>query len=234
MPKLKWLNDADLSKAVGNLLETAKKSKIKASKKFGENIIDPFSAIFEICGFDLSYEDWVQNEKTRQTQKTLQNSIGEFHQTILGSCNGWKDMGKGKIIDLLNEEKRIIAEVKNKYNTISGGKLSDLYFELDDLVMPKSGVYKDFTSYHVIILPKKSTRFDKEFTPSNKKKGQKCPPNELIRQIDGASFYSLVTGEENALKELFEVIPTVINDITKDNKLDLIKLKNLFELAYGQ
>src|SRR5690606_6948457 len=110
-------------------------AKTMADINFGKNVVDPFSAIFEMIGFEMYFEDWRLSEKSRQAQKSLQNFVGEFHQTILGSCHGWKDMGKGNIIDLFSEDGRVIAEIKNKFNTISGGKLADLYWSLEPAVM---------------------------------------------------------------------------------------------------
>ncbi len=97
-------------------------------------------------------------------------------------------MKVGKVIDLVSEENKTIAEVKNKFNTISGGKLSDLYYSLDKLISPKSSIYKGFTAFYVAVIPKNGIRFNRPFTPSDKDKGAKCPLNENIREIDGASF----------------------------------------------
>ena len=47
MPKLSWISDNDIKKAVSVLLVKASKAKQKATAEFGKNIIDPFSAIFE-------------------------------------------------------------------------------------------------------------------------------------------------------------------------------------------
>jgi len=232
MPKLKWISDNDLSSAVMNLLDTAKRAKDDAVVNFNKNVIDPFSAIFEMSGFNMTFDEWAKSEQARQAQKTLQNFIGEFHQIVLGSCRGWKDMGKGHIIDLLNKNHKIVAEIKNKHNTISGGQLADLYWSLESAVMNKTSVYKGFTAYHVSVIPKKPQKFNREFTPSDKQKGQKCPPNPRIRQIDGASFYSLVTGDKNALENLFDILPSVIANITKNDILDRTKLKTLFKMAY--
>jgi hypothetical protein len=232
MQKLNWISDAELFAAVNTVLEKAKEAKSKATKKFGKNVIDPFSAIFEITGFEMSFDEWHKSETARQAQKTLQNHIGDFHQNILGNCKGWTNMNKGNVIDLVCNEKQIIAEVKNKYNTISGGLLSDLYTSLENLVMPKASMYKDFTAYYVTILPKNTTRFNKEFTPSNKNKGSKCTPNSLIRHIDGASFYDLVTQENNALEQLFTALPAVISQITNTPALNTKQIKNFFSSAY--
>jgi Eco47II restriction endonuclease len=233
MPKLSWISDANLDAAVTNLLKVAQQAKQTARSEFGRNVIDPFSAIFEMSGFNMSYDEWVKAEESRQAQKTLQNFIGGFHQTILGSCHGWVNMNTGNIIDLHNKRKKIIAEVKNKYNTVSGGKLADLYWSLESAVMNKTSVYKNYSAYHVSIIPSSPTKYNKEFTPSDKEKGQRCPFNPLIRQIDGASFYQIVTGDRKALENLFDVLPSVIADITQYDVLDRQKLKGLFKLAYG-
>ncbi|MBX2961019.1 MAG: Eco47II family restriction endonuclease [Cyclobacteriaceae bacterium] len=235
MPFLSWIDDASLKDAVSLILKKAKEAKENAEGNFGKNVVDPFSALFEIAGFSLDFETWHKSETTRQAQKTLQNHVGDFHQNILGAVNGWENMKKGQVIDLVSSEKKIIAEIKNKYNTISGGKLSDLYYSLNNLVMPKSSIYKNFTAYYVAIIPKSPDRYDKPFTPSNKDKGEKCAANENIREIDGASFYTLVTGDPNGLENLFDVLPDVIK-ICSDNKYiikDKRKLKAFFSTAFG-
>ena len=233
MPKLIWISDKELTEIVSQLLNTAKAAKITAGTKFGKNVIDPFSALFEMAGFEMNYNEWIKNETVRQAQKTLQYHIGDFHQKILGSCKGWKNLHTGSVVDLISSEKKIIAEVKNKYNTLSGGKLSDLYYSMESLVMPKSSIYKNYVAYYSVILPKKSLRYNREFSPSDNKKGEKCPSNIKIREIDGASFYTLVTGEHKALENLFEVLPKIIADCTGKPLIDSKGVKAYFKRAYG-
>ncbi|QNL47895.1 Eco47II family restriction endonuclease [Olivibacter sp. SDN3] len=235
MPKLKWINDQDLNDAVTKILTVAQKSKANVKSKFYKNVLDPFSAMIQICGYDIDYEEWVLSEETRQAQKTLQNHIGNFHQNILGSVQGWNNQRTGKIIDLVSEEKKIIAEVKNKHNTVTGGKLSDLYYDLDKLVSPKTSIYKGYTAYYVTVIPKVPIRSNIPFIPSDKSKGAKCPINEKIRIIDGASFYELVTGDKNALFDLFNVLPEIISDIIGKpiDEMGREGLTKFFGLAYG-
>ncbi|MCK9204927.1 MAG: Eco47II family restriction endonuclease [Bacteroidales bacterium] len=234
MPWLSWIKDADLKNEVGQLLSIAKEAQKAAVDEFGKNVIDPFAAIFEMSGFDINYEAWLKSETTRQAQKTLQNHIGDFHQNILGYSKGWTNMKVGNVIDLFSEKNKAIAEIKNKYNTISGGKLSDLYYSLAKLVCPKSSIYKGYTAYYVAVIPKNGERYNKPFTPSDKDKGEKCPLNEHIREIDGASFYSLVTGSDKALDGLFDVLPEIIKICSggKYQVKDKAKLKEFFNLAY--
>jgi len=232
MAKLNWIADNHLLTEVDKLLLIAQKAQNKALTDFSKNVIDPFSALFEMSGFETDFDTWQKSETTRQAQKTLQNHIGDFHQNILGCSPGWNNMKVGNVIDLVSPEKEIIAEIKNKYNTISGGKLSDLYNSLNGLVSPKSSIYKGYTAYYVAIIPKKPQRYNHLFTPSDKDKGEKCPPNDLIREIDGASFYSLVTGSDTALEDLFNVLTELVFEKSSPKTATMEKLKNFFRIAY--
>lgn len=235
MPYLNWISDSNLEFAVGSLLDISKTALTQSELDYHKNVIDPFSAIFQIAGFHLPFLEWEKSEKSRQAQKTLQNHVGTFHQRILGSIIGWDDLKVGQGVDLACHSKKIIAEVKNKYNTVTGGKLADQYYAFERLVTPKASKYKDYTAYFVQIIPKNPERYNKEFVPSDKDKGTKCHPNILIREIDGASFYDLATGQPNTLKELFSAIPIVL-----ENKFDIqltttdnSNLLSLFSLAYN-
>jgi hypothetical protein len=239
MPKLSFITDAQLEQAVEHLLTVAHKAKISAEKDLNRNVIDPFSILFQLSGFGISAEEWRIGEMTRQAEKTLQNHVGTFHQIILGSVEGWKNLETGKIVDLECVDRKIIAEVKNKHNTVSGGKLSDVYKALEGQVTPKNSKYKDYTAYFVQVIPKSKDRYDEPFTPSNAAVGGLCAVNPFIRRIDGASFYAIATGEENALSQLFDALPDVIETIGAANGYkfdaqDLAMAKSFFMAAYGQ
>ena len=175
-------------------------------------------------------EEWMEQEKSRQIQKTLQNSLGEFHQGILGAADGWENLGTGHVFDILNKQKKIIAEIKNKYNTTKGNHKIAIY---DDLVAQLNSQYKGFMSYYVEIIPAKKGAYNKPFTPSDNKTKKRRPINKSIRVIDGKSFYALATGDENALRKVYEVLPRVISDILGGEKDKQEKsFMELFDRAY--
>lgn len=233
MAYVDFISDDDFKKIISDILDIADKSKKKADTKFNRNVIDPFSVLIEIGGFNIDFDTWVTSEKTRQAQKSLSNHVGLLHQKLIGCIAGWTDLGVGKLIDVVNPAKKIIGEIKNKHNTIKGADKIGLYKELENLVMMKGHQYKDFTAYYVEIVPKKAERYNICFTPSDKSKGTKCPPNEKVRQIDGASFYALVTGVENALEQIFEALPKVIKDCKKDAQMiGADKASDFFKSAY--
>lgn len=236
MPLLEFITDSDLEKAVKTVLISANNfSNPLDMKKFNKNIIDPFAALFEMGGFEINEETWLTNERMRQAQKTLSNAVGEFHQNILGSINGWQSLGKGRIVDVVSHEHKIIAEVKNKHNTVKGKDKKAVYSDLESLIVKQE--FYNYTGYYVVVIPKSKQRFNRPFTPSDNVNKGKMPINELIREIDGFSFYELVTGVDKALYKLFKAIPIVIDSIKKDSGYtisDSILLERFFFDDKGQ
>ncbi|API86399.1 Eco47II family restriction endonuclease [Francisella uliginis] len=213
MPYLDYIDDDILISLVKDVLDIGRSRKETVEKNFNKNVIDPFASLFDAAVSEVNHETWKNSEKVRQCQKTLTNHIGNLHQKILGNVDGWADLGTGGVIDLVCHDRKIIAEVKNKFNTVTGSKLADQYRSLEKLITPKASQYKNYKAYFVNIIPKKPERYDTYFEPSDNNSGIRCPQNENIRLIDGASFYTLVTGKKFALQEFYCVLPCVIEDI---------------------
>lgn len=233
MPYLKFISDQDLIKAVNKVVSIIEKAEHDADATLYKNVIDPFSALFHGMTHSISCKEWIMQEKARQTQKTMQNAIGDFHQEILGSIPGWKNLGIGGGLDVINLEKEIIAEVKNKFNTTKGNHKVKIY---DDIkAMLKTNPHKNFTGYYVEIIPQGKHKYDKPFTPSDNEKKIRRPVNNKIRVIDGISFYALATGRKTALQELFEVLPRVISENHKYNlsKTEITQYFELFKKAFS-
>ena len=233
MPKLSFISDENLNLTVQDLLKIAQQAQQKKSHDFNKNVIDPFGLLFEMSGFGIDGAAWERNERIRQTQKTLQNHVGTFHQKILGLVDGWTDEGIGNVVDLVSINRRVIAEIKNKYNTVKGSDKVKVYDSIEKLVMTKGHQYKSFTGYYVEVIPKSGQRYDKEFTPSDSTKGQQRQPNPLIRQIDGYSFYELVTGVPDALNQLFAALPDVIEKNSAYTFTDRSFAQAFFNKAFG-
>lgn len=233
MPKLSFISDEILTKAVSGLLDVATNAREKADKNFNRNVIDPFAVLFEMSGFQVEEQTWLTGEKNRQAQKTLQNHVGAFHQTILGNIPGWKDLDTGGVMDVVCPERKIIAEIKNKHNTVKGSDKVKVYDMMDRAVMTKGHQYKGFTGYYVEIIPKSANRYDKPFTPPDNQTGQPRTANPLIRQIDGYSFYALATGVQDALPQLFAALPDVIENCSNYRFTDRAFASQFFQKAYG-
>lgn len=174
-----------------------------------KNTLDCFSAAIDASIRGITLEDWIESEKQRQAQKTLQNKIGDFQQQAIGTLDGVTDLGVGAVIDIICEDKKIVAEIKNKWNTTKGNHKVNVY---DDLLL-KINSNQGYTGYYVEILPQKGKMYNKPFMPSDNNTKTRRPLNEHIRVIDGRSFYKILTGKDDALKELYLLIPDLTSEI---------------------
>lgn len=231
--------DKDKLKAV--LLPIVKKAyeSQDSSANLRRNTLDVFSASLESALKGITFEEWLEQEKKRQIQKTLQNDVGDLHQKILATFDDVENLGVGKILDLKSVNKKFIAEIKNKHNTTKGNHKVQIYNDMEKVLktMPEGTI-----AYYVEILPKNGQAYDKPFIPSDNTEEDKAkkrkPLNELIRQIDGRSFYAKVTGDKNALRDLYLFIPKVVVEILKEEygidreASDFIKIDE-FNIIYG-
>ncbi|MBF2760771.1 MAG: Eco47II family restriction endonuclease [Ectothiorhodospiraceae bacterium AqS1] len=118
----------------------------------------------------------------------MSNSLGDFHQKILSSVDGWHNHDSG--YDLECPSMCVLAEIKNKWNTMNSDNRRAVLSGLDVAVRQKAS---NWCGYLVIIIPKKCERYEKFI-------GNK------IMEIDGASFYHKVTGDPNAIHDLFDIL----------------------------
>jgi len=204
---LKWIDDGSLFAAIEHIYNTFKKAFDNINlKKVNNNIVDPFLQVFDLSLTEgKSLETWLESEIKRQTQKTINNSIGDFHQKILGSATGWCDLGHNHPtgLDVCNIEKTIFAEIKNRDGTITGSNLNSVFYKLEKT----ANEYEESTVYLAQIISKSKQPYDErwEFTAKGKKYS-----HPRVRRISGQNFYNIVGGE-NALENLFDVLPNAID-----------------------
>lgn len=233
MPYLKFISDKKLISAVGKVVKIIEIAEREADNKLYKNVIDPFSALFHGVTHAITYKEWIEQEKARQSQKTMQNAIGDFHQEILGSIAGWENLGVGGGLDVVNPKMKIIAEVKNKFNTTKGNHKVEIYDAIKSKL--KTETYTNFVGYYVEIIPQGKNTYNKPFVPPDNKTKKRRPSNNNIRVIDGKSFYMLATGRKHALQELFEAVSHVLVDEFKYklSKNEALQYFELFKIAFS-
>ena len=186
--KLPWISDKDLDKAVNTMVSRVKDSIKKVDKRMETNVIDPFSSILIASSMKVSSLNVLQLlQKNASILSSISNSLGFFHQKVLSSFEGWENHDAG--YDLENKSKRIVAEIKNKHNTMNASNKDKVISDLDTAVQQKG---KGWKGYLVIIIPKKSGRYN-----------TRLPVKRDVFETDGNSFYDLVSGRKNTLRELF-------------------------------
>lgn len=203
------------------------------------NTLDCFSASLDALVQGITLDEWLKQEKERQIQKTKQNAIGSLHEAILGSIDGVMNLPVGKLIDIVSDNQKVIAEVKNKHNTTKGNHKAQIYRDLEAAI---DHSYKGYTGFYVEILPKGAKTYNEPFSPSDNQTHTKLPERNDIRRIDGRSFYALLTGKENAIDELYDNLPGIVAEIINEefsvsldskNVTDSELFDEIFTKAYG-
>lgn len=220
---LSFISDEHLLFCVGNLHNSYIKAKANVSKKkFYNNKIDTIKLTFDSKFNDLDEETLIKTEITRQIDKSINNSIGTFHEQILGGINGF-EIGNLSGFDIKATDNTLFADIKNKHNTMNSSSAESLFQKLASY----ADTYKQAKCYWVQILAKNSFT-DKWQGEINGKEYS----HSRVFKISGDQFYKLLSGNDNAFFELYQVLPNAISDFlaTKD-QLEMSKNSALSEIS---
>ncbi len=168
------------------------------------NTIDPFKMVFDIINSGSTVDRWIRGEVIRQNDKTLNNTIGEFHQKLLGGVDGWVNLGTGDEtgVDLRKEDNTVFMELKNKFNTVNSGSLEKVRDKLEAAVER----YPRAKAYWAYILERDGSSGERVWLYRRRS-------DERIRRIFGKKVYELVTGDPTALESVWNALPKAIGDI---------------------
>ena len=190
MGTLAWISDKNLDEAITALLGSAAAAVRNAGIRQQRNVIDPFSSLLIASTFEVQDELTLQGMlNSNSALRGMSNALGLFHQQVLASVDGWLNHDAG--YDLESPARRVLAEVKNKHNTMNASNREKVVADLDTAVRQKG---RGWTGYLVIILPSSPDRYEKQIGTRS------------VYETDGASFYQTVTGEANALHDLYDVL----------------------------
>ena len=171
----------------------SKLNRFESVNDFDSNVVDPFAAAIEAAVFGLENEsEWRISELHRQKQKSLMNQIGNLQQAIIGRLPGWKSFDAGfDMPDVVGSRggQKIIAEVKNKYNTMNSNSAAETYDKLVDFLSRDE--FKGYIGVVVqIVGPLPRGVNWKPFAPGKKR----VVRNDLI-VMGGRPFYAIATDE---------------------------------------
>lgn len=186
---LDWIDENSFDFAVQNLKHGALDALANAEKRRRKNVVDPFHTLLLASTFDVkASSNLVELQQAESAIRGMSGSLGTFHQSILGSVGGWQN--HDALYDLKNEDRKIVAEVKNKWNTMNTANRRQIESDLDTSIRSLRG---NWTAYLVLVIPRKPDRYRKAIS-----KG--------VFETDGASFYHLATGYPNAIHDLFDAL----------------------------
>ena len=190
-------------------------------KKFNDNFIDPIKLTFDAKVYGRSFEEIIDSECIRQIDKANTNHIGYFHQYLFKYAgNGWTVPVKG--FDVVNEERKIYVEMKNKHNTMnsSSGLATMLKFQKQLIKDPSS----------VCMLVEAIAKKSQDIMWKASLNGEKYE-NPNIRRVSMDKFYNIVFGEPDAFMKLCKALPLILDDVIKETHLGVINNTVFKELS---
>ncbi|TVZ26447.1 Eco47II restriction endonuclease [Gillisia sp. Hel_I_86] len=204
-PKNKYVDfveDEHLLKCVSNLFNSYLEAKKEfTKKKFYSNKVDVFKLIFDSKFNDLTEDDLIKLEMSRQIDKSVNNAIGTFHEEILGGIKGYESG-----YDIKANDESIFAEIKNKHNTMNSSSAESAFQKLarfaDD--------HRKANCYLVQILAKKS--FSKKWEAIINGKEYS---HSRVHIVSGDKFYALLSGDPDSFFKLYEALPRAVEDFLK-------------------
>ena len=175
-------------------------------KGFNKNIIDPIKLTFDAKVYGRTMEEVVASECIRQMDKSNNNHIGYFHQNLFRYAgNGWSVPIQG--FDVVNEERHIFVEMKNKHNTMNSSGAGKTYIKMQDQLLSDD----DCACFLVEAIAQRSQNIKWDTTVDKKKVSHR-----RIRRVSIDQFYAMVTGEDDAFYQLCMVLPEIIENVVKD------------------
>jgi hypothetical protein len=217
---LSFISDEHFLSCIENLHNSYLKAKANVSKtKFYKNKIDTIKLTFDAKFNDLDEETLIKTEINRQIDKSINNSIGTFHEQILGGISGF-EMGSSSGFDIKAKDDTLFADIKNKHNTMNSSSAESLFQKLAKY----ADTYKQSKCYWVQILAKNSFN-EKWFGEINGKEYS----HSRVYKISGDQFYKLLSGKDNALFELYQALPKAISDYLSKQESESVKANSALE-----
>lgn len=211
MYNLNFISDADL---FFHVKETVEKYRFTIDlKKFNKNLVDPIKLTFDSKVYGKTIQETIESEIIRQIDKSNTNHIGYFHQNIFKYIGtDWEVPEQG--FDLINSNENIFVEMKNKHNTMNSASSQKTYMKMQSMLIKNA----NNRCLLVEIIAKKSQNIPWKVSIDGT-----AFAHEYIRRVSIDKFYEIVTGEENAFKDLCEVLPLVLDDIIATLDIDIIE-----------
>lgn len=212
---LGFISDENITK---HILDSVNKYRLSLNSinliKFNKNLIDPIKLTFDTKVYNKNLSDVIENEVLRQIDKTNNNHIGYFHQNIFRYFgDGWEVPDSG--YDVINLNRNIFIELKNKHNTMNSSSSQKTYIKMQDTILRNDRA----TCMLVEVIAKNSQNRAWRISLN----GEPFV-NENIRRVSIDKFYELVTGDRLAFKKLCEKLPIILSNVI--GNLDNVSASN--------
>ena len=197
-----FISDEHFLDCVANLHKAYLKAKNNITKKnFYTNKVDTIKLTFDAKFNDIDEESLIQAEILRQIDKSINNSIGTFHEQILGGINGF-EVGNLNGFDIKAKDDSLFAIFK--FEKLSKN-IEDCIFEQ---LTKDARIFKNAKFYLVDFTI--DSKYNKKWIIGNE---EYKVSHKNVFKISGNSFYDLLANTNDSLKLVNESFLTICNEI---------------------
>ena len=216
---LGFISDSDIFQHVKNTVEQYRVAIDLA--EFNQNLIDPIKLTFDAKVYGKSFEDIIESESVRQIDKSNTNQIGYFHQKLFNYAgNGWEVPSAG--FDIVNKDRHIYVELKNKHNTMNSASSQKTYLKMQSQILEDDQAI----CMLVEVIAKKSQNIKWSTTVDGRQYS-----HDRIRRVSIDKFYGIVFEDEYAFMKLCKMLPVILDDVIEDIHAGYIHNSVFSELA---
>lgn len=194
-----FISDEHFLNCVANLHKSYIRAKNNITKRnFYSNKVDTIKLTFDSKFNDIDEESLIETEILRQIDKSINNSIGTFHEQILSGIKGF-EVGNFSGFDIKATDNSLFAIFK----------FSEIPKNIEDCVFEKlsknAQIFKK-AKYFLVDFTMDAEYCEKwiigneEYSVSHKN----------VFKISGQSFYDLLTNQTNSLSKLQRILVFVI------------------------
>ena len=198
-----FISDQHLLSCIANLYKAYLNAKNNITKKtFFANKVDTIKLTFDGKFNSISEEDIIKLEVLRQRDKSFNNSVGTFHEQVLGGIEGF-EIGNRKGFNITANDDTLFA-------VFSSEKLSN---NISDAVFEKlastANIFKKSLCYYVLL---------DDFSDTNEKwvigHDEYSVSHRRVFKVSLNQFYAIVTNDNNAYDKLINALPDELNEFT--------------------
>lgn len=204
MYNLGFISDEDI---YNHVKETVQRYSVSIDlNEFNSNIVDPIKLSFDAKVYGRTLEEVIASECFRQMDKSNNNHIGYFHQNLFRYAgNGWKVPAEG--FDVVNNNRHIFVEIKNKHNTMNSAASQKTYMKMQNKIVRDGRA----TCMLVEVIAKKSQNKTWVVTVDKEQFN-----NEHIRRVSMDKFYEIVFEDPLAFAKLCRALPVILDDVIQE------------------
>lgn len=201
---LNYISDEHFMNCIGNLHKSYIKAKNNITKRnFYANKVDVIKLTFDSKFNDIDEESLIQSEILRQIDKSINNSIGTFHEQILGGIKGFQ-VGNLSGFDIKAIDNTLFAVLK----------FEELPKNIENCIFEKltneAKIFKNAKFYLVDFT--NDSFYNEKWILGHE---ESTVSHKNVFKISGNSFYDLLTKQINSFTQLKNKLQVAVDDFSK-------------------